>query len=210
MEKHIYFIRHGESDSNADGIHRGSEARLTEKGYSQAAAAAKRIKNIGVEALITSTFPRATETAAVIGDLIGLKLEQNEIFREWSESTNAIGLHRDDHVRKSAREAIFAAHHDPHHRHTDEETFAELSARADAALLVLKEHPASRICVVTHGGFLRAMVGAMTFGSDFTKKAFHHILLHFIVVNAGITYAVMEDESHGWRVVTLNDRSHLE
>lgn len=36
MAKHIYFVRHGESESNAEKIHRGVDTPLTGKGRKQA------------------------------------------------------------------------------------------------------------------------------------------------------------------------------
>ncbi|MBI2025675.1 histidine phosphatase family protein [Candidatus Kaiserbacteria bacterium] len=209
MEKHVYLIRHGESESNVDGVYRGRDAELTDTGREQAKAVAGRIKRIGVEALITSTFPRAHETAAIIGECIGLPVETEEQFGEWAEPTHIFGKHRDDPDRTAEREAVFAAHQDPHYRHTDEETFAELVARAEAVLRMLREHTKSRICVVTHGGFLRILVGVMVFGPDFTKKTFHHLLWHFPTTNTGVTYVKSGDEMRGWQVVTWNDQSHL-
>ena len=209
MEKHVYFVRHGQSESNADGIYRGREARLTEEGRTQARAVAARIKRIGVDALLSSTFPRTHETAVIIGDAIGLEPEQNELFGEWAEPTHVIGLHHDEPARKEARDTIFAKHHDPHYRHADEETFSELVARAEAALHALDEYPASRICVVTHGAFLRILVGVMVFGPDFTKKTFHNIFMHFMTTNTGITYVKHTDEVCGWQIVSWNDQSHF-
>ena len=97
---------------------------------------------------------------------------------------------------------------DREYRHADEETFAELAARAEAALALLAEHPAARICVVTHGGFLRVLVGVMVFGSDFSKKEFVSMLQHLLMTNTGITHATF-DEAYGWRLITWNDQSHL-
>jgi len=82
MEKHIYFMRHGESESNVDGIYRGKEAKLTETGRKQASTAAGRIEKIGVEAIISSVFPRAHDTAVIIGERIGITTEPNDLFGE--------------------------------------------------------------------------------------------------------------------------------
>lgn len=209
MEKHVYFVRHGESESNVDGIYRGEEAQLTESGRTQARTVAERIRRLGVEAVISSTFLRAHDTASAIGERLDLPVETVKLFGEWAEPTHILGTHRDDPEREAERDAIFAAHHDPHYRHHDEETFAELVARAEAALRALREHPASRICVVTHGGFLRILTGIIILGSDFTKKNFYRMLRHLLTTNTGITYVKLEDEARGWRMVTWNDQSHL-
>ena len=209
MAKHIYFVRHGESESNVDHIHRRGETQLTDAGRAQAAIVAERIERIGVDALITSPYVRARDTAAAISARIGLPAEPNELLTEWELPTIINGRHRDDPVAEEVRQAISAAVDDPDYRYEDEETFTEFSARAAAAIRSLMEHPAERLCVVTHGGFLRALIGTMLYGGEFTKKDFYAMLRHFATTNTGITYVRLEDEAHGWQLVSWNDQSHF-
>jgi broad specificity phosphatase PhoE len=69
-------LRHGESASNA---HTGSETlseeagdRLTERGLAQAHAAGAALRERGVTELLTSPMRRAKETAAAVGEALGL------------------------------------------------------------------------------------------------------------------------------------------
>ncbi len=71
------FLRHGESAHNA---HSGAKAladaegdRLTARGRAQAAAAAEALVERGATRLLTSPLRRATETAAIVGDTLGLE-----------------------------------------------------------------------------------------------------------------------------------------
>ncbi|MDD2657456.1 MAG: histidine phosphatase family protein [Candidatus Pacebacteria bacterium] len=208
MEKHIYFVRHGESEENLTRIHIGASAQLTDTGKEQSLIVAERIQRIGVEALISSPFARASDTATPIALRLGVALELNEFLGEWLEPSMLAGLHIDDPKRKSVREEIRAAVEDHEYRHADEETFSELVVRANTVIRMLEEHPASRICVVTHGGFLRIIIGAMLFGTGFTKKDFVVFLNRLQTSNTGITY-VKRDETLGWRLVTWNDISHF-
>ena len=208
MEKHIYLVRHGQSESNADGIMRGHEAKLTDSGREQAMVAAERIKRIGVDSIISSPFPRAHDTAFFIGERVGLPVEVNELFSEWSEPSLANGKHRD---HPDVRDMFFALYSepDPAYRHEDEETFLELLDRAKAAEQVLKEHPASRLAVVSHGGFLTFLTGLLVFKREFNKTIFHHMILNMSMTNTGITYLKKKDEKSGWVLMTWNDQSHL-
>lgn len=206
MEKHVYFVRHGESEENVGQVHRGPDAQLTEKGKEQARIVAERIERIGVDALIASPFPRARDTAQAIGERIGKEPEQNELFSEWLPPSETIGLHRSHPQMKTIFESIFASF-DPHYRHSDEETFADLVTRAEAALRALEAHVAERLCVVTHGGFLRILAGTFVFGPDFTKKQFFDMREHMRTMNTGITYAHFDGSV--WRLITWNDQSHL-
>ncbi len=209
MEKHVYFVRHGESEENATRVHIGATAELTETGRDQARLVAERVKRIGVDAIITSPFVRAHDTAAAIAEATGVPHEANALLGEWLEPSHVVGLQWEHPERQSALEAIRAAADDHHYRHSDEETFAELLERARAVVAMIEEHPAERICVVTHGGFLRVIVGAMIFGSHFTKREFVQLLHHISTTNTGITYAKHDDPALGWRLVTWNDQSHL-
>lgn len=66
----IYFMRHGESQANADGIFAGPsyKAPLTDRGRSQAQLEGARIKNQGItfDRIISSPIERAKETAELL------------------------------------------------------------------------------------------------------------------------------------------------
>lgn len=208
MEKSVYFIRHGESEENVTHVHIGKHAALTEIGREQAKLVAERIERIGVDAVISSPFTRALDTATAIAEKSGISLETNELFGEWLEPSHVNGLHRDDAVRSAVITAI-QTNLDHEYRHTDEENFAELLARAEAALAALAEHKSDRLCVVTHGGFLRVMVGLILFREAFTKKDFMQLMYNLKTVNTGVTYARYTDDEKGWQLLTWNDQSHL-
>jgi len=70
--KHIYFIRHGESEMNAAGLIAGNtETPLTAKGRFQALEAGKTAKNLNIGCIISSPQSRALETAQIIAAEIG-------------------------------------------------------------------------------------------------------------------------------------------
>ena len=72
--KLIYFVRHGETESNAEGIRQGPNGRLTAKGREQALATAKRFPKYRgrPQVIISSPFERARETAEIIGKELGM------------------------------------------------------------------------------------------------------------------------------------------
>jgi broad specificity phosphatase PhoE len=74
------FLRHGESVHNAhSGKERLSEQegdRLTELGVEQARAAGLGLRDRGVTRLLSSPLRRARETAAAVGEALGLEAEE--------------------------------------------------------------------------------------------------------------------------------------
>lgn len=208
MEKHVYFVRHGQSEENFDKVFRGRDVALTETGITQAKAVAERIERLGIDALLSSTFPRALQTAQIIGERVSLSPQTSDLFSEWAGPSQVIGLHREHSDVRKAFDAIREAV-DPNYRHADEETFLEMFDRAGRAFAFLEEHPAARIGVVTHGGFLKVLIGSMVFGHDFNKTIFHHMIGTMPTTNTGVTYVRYIGESPGWQLVTWNDQSHL-
>ena len=215
MGKHVYFVRHGESDSNADGILRGKASQLTENGRTQAAFVAERIAKIGVDALVSSDFPRALDTAGAIAERTGLAITESNLFVETRPPSVIDVKHKDDEEVRQALEEEHAGHDTPGYRHSDEENFEEMKARAFAALKFLEEHSAERICVVTHGFFLRMLLSAIVMGEEASGKDFRYTLEAFATSNTGVTHAVYTDRhprrkgGPSWVVVTWNDSAHL-
>ena len=72
----IYFVRHGFPNYETD--------KLTELGKKQAAAAAERLREAGIEKIFASTSGRAIETAEYTAKMLGLDITTCEFMRELS------------------------------------------------------------------------------------------------------------------------------
>lgn len=70
----IYFVRHGKPNYEKDC--------LTDLGHMQADAAAKRLKNEGLQKIFSSTCGRAIETAEHTASELGLDVESYDFMRE--------------------------------------------------------------------------------------------------------------------------------
>lgn len=79
----IYFVRHGETESNVRGVFAGQkdDSPLTEKGKGQALATARNIKEQipKVERMIVSPLGRTRDTAKIIAQEIGFDENNIEI-----------------------------------------------------------------------------------------------------------------------------------
>ena len=64
METTVYFLRHGETDANINGIIQGqSDVPLNENGIIQAEIAGKRMLKMHFDAIYSSDLSRAAKTA---------------------------------------------------------------------------------------------------------------------------------------------------
>jgi broad specificity phosphatase PhoE len=93
ITKLIYFVRHGETESNAKGIRQGAEGALTEKGRAQALATAKRFpqKRGRPQVIIASPYERTKETAGIIAKELGMDVEYSDLLKERKNPTEIIG-----------------------------------------------------------------------------------------------------------------------
>ena len=212
--KHIYFVRHGESSSNNDGILLGKHAQLTGTGRLQALIVPSRILKIGADAILASTYPRAKETADIIGGVVGLLVETSDLLIEIEMPSLFHGRHRDEPEILKIADEIFERRHEAGYRYSDEETLNEFRTRANDALNFLQTYEAERICVVTHGAFMRALFCSVLYGREFSGHEFNRALNSLFIDNTSITYfrwqPVWRDEKDKhWAVISWNDSAHL-
>jgi broad specificity phosphatase PhoE len=214
MKKHIYFVRHGETDANVVDMRQGPESALSVEGLQQAAFVARRFDHIIIDTIIASPFVRTKQTAEVVHQYIGKPLEYSELFRERKNPSEIIGLKTGDPKGDEVTRLILKNHHTPGWRYSDEENFDDLKQRAGEAMLFLQERPENNILVVSHGLFMRTFLARVIFGEDMTSHEFVKTVYSHSVKNTGITlYEYDSDrvgwETKGWLLKTWNDHAHL-
>jgi probable phosphoglycerate mutase len=69
----FWFLRHGETDWNAQGLSQGrSDIPLNRIGIQQAERAARTLKGAGIAGIVASPLMRARRTAEIVGEAVGL------------------------------------------------------------------------------------------------------------------------------------------
>ena len=153
----LLYVRHGESTWNAAGRWQGqADPPLSDVGHRQAAAAAERLRALGVSALAASDLRRAAETAAHLGAALDLTPRLVPALREldvgrWS------GLSHEEIARRYPEELARFRAGDPDVRPGGGESRRMLRDRATAALASLLAEHESGLAVVGHLGVLRAI-----------------------------------------------------
>lgn len=81
----LYFVRHGESEANLLDVfsNRGRQHGLTPLGVQQARSLAQELARVGVTALYASPLLRATQTADILSEALGLPYEVTGALREF-------------------------------------------------------------------------------------------------------------------------------
>lgn len=146
----IYFIRHGESQANADGVIAGSlDSPLTERGIRQARDAAKVILAGGIrfDVIISSSLSRAHNTASIIAKAVEYPLNEIVVIDELQEK-GAGGF------EGGAIGALYAAN-DEEMRQAGAESFVNFAERVTRANALIKKRAIGTTLVVGHAGVYR-------------------------------------------------------
>lgn len=144
--KRLYFIRHGLSEMNVQGVFAGlTNTPLTDEGREQAKEAGKKAKDLKIDHIVCSPLDRAHETARIIAKEIGYPIEDIELNsllierdfgslegQPWSLDVNVDGF-------------------------SDVETTGSLLSRARLALDFLESLDYNNVLVVSHGALGRAL-----------------------------------------------------
>lgn len=215
MTKHIYFVRHGESDANKAGIRQGPDSTLSEEGQVQAERAGQRFKAFGIDHIVASPYTRTTQTAAIIHTHLHVPVEYSDLFRERKNPSEILGRTSDDPHAIEITKQLFENYHIPGKRYSDEENFEDLKERADAAVRFLEEHQAQNILVVSHGLFMRIFFARALFGEGLTSREFVKTAYSLSSHNTGIAHFEYDPErvgwdNKGWLLKRWNDHAHLE
>jgi broad specificity phosphatase PhoE len=64
----IIVVRHGETTDNAKKVFRTAKAELTDKGIKEATGVGKKLQNVDIPQIISSSLPRAVHTSNLIMD----------------------------------------------------------------------------------------------------------------------------------------------
>jgi probable phosphoglycerate mutase len=147
----FWFLRHGETDWNAQGISQGNvDIPLNAVGVAQARAAADKLRNRGIATIVASPLSRARVTAEFVGEALGLQVALDPDLREVS-----FGVQEGQGMSGWFADWVSGAF-------TPEgaETFVALRRRAVAAANRAIEQPPA-VLVVAHGALFRSLRAAM-------------------------------------------------
>jgi probable phosphoglycerate mutase len=138
IKKTIYFVRHGQSEHNIAPVFQSPDSPLNELGRKQAASTAQRVSKLSFNALITSPFERAKETAEIISKSTGKEYELSDLFVERVKPTVVNGTSYEDKEDNDIWRKWEKSLYTPGMRVADGENFDDLVARADKALKFLE------------------------------------------------------------------------
>lgn len=204
-----YFVRHGESEGNKNGIHHIPETPLSENGFEQAEATSERLKNIHFDLIYSSNMTRAAQTAEIINKNLSLPIEYWQDISECKSPSEIRGRKIDDPEVVKIKSLIACNYNKRNWKYSDEETFDELNERVENVLNHLKDnHKDQIILCVSHSAFIRSIVAKVLFGNHLTPEILSEMKEHMWMENTGVTICE-HSEKYGWTLKTWSDTNHL-
>jgi len=200
----IYFVRHGSTDAFERFETQRNNKPLSAKGREQAKQLADRFSDVKLDAIISSSYTRAVETASFIGkDII-----VSSLFVETKKPSEIVGLAYDhptaESVLKKIKEKFIT---DTSWHYSDEENFKDLVKRGKEAIEFLKSQNKENILVVSHGNFICFLATQILFGNEITPQLILKIRNFMRLGNTGVSILSFEDDK--WHLETWNDTSHF-
>ncbi|SFK33455.1 MULTISPECIES: histidine phosphatase family protein [Amycolatopsis] len=160
--RRLVLWRHGETDYNAAGRMQGHlDSALTEVGWNQARFAVPALARFEPDLVIASDLRRATDTATVLTEAIGVPLRIDKRLREthlgeWQGRTGAeVDV---DYPGDRARWRVDATWAPP-----GGESRVEVAARAAEVVndLLSGDEPLETVLLAAHGGLITALTAGL-------------------------------------------------
>lgn len=197
----IYLIRHGRQNSTLCNV----DVELSKEGREQADLVGKRLKTYEIDAVYSSQLLRAKETA----DIINTHLQKPRFIDErWQEAEfgGMTGLTNDELKEKYGDFLAKRA------KMSDDvpypgggENCQMVFERSYEALKGFTEENYKNVCVVTHGGVLRAILTGLL-GADYAKWLTYGRQIE----NCSISHILYDETMKTFHIERFNDFAHLE
>ena len=94
--KRVYFVRHGETDSNVERYVPSKTESLNLNGFAQAELVASRVKDLEIEKIYVSDFLRAEQTVEPIALLKNIVPNTAPVFGEVIEPSSLFNVSEED------------------------------------------------------------------------------------------------------------------
>jgi len=201
MDEKIYLtlMRHGRSRADDEGVHEGRyDSPLTQAGITQVESRGQEWleKKVHFDCIIASTLQRASRTAEIMGQILGVPVEMDE---DWMEVNNGplAGL-----PFAEAKERFpMPDFRNPYEVfHGSGESEWELYSRSARAVEKVIRRGPGRYLVVAHGGILnsalRVIVG--------TQPPVNRQGIWFSFTDTGYANLVYQPSNHIWELLELH------
>ncbi|MBF0500918.1 MAG: histidine phosphatase family protein [Candidatus Riflebacteria bacterium] len=196
----LIFVRHGETFWNTENRVQGHlDSPLTNRGIAQAETIAQRFTDEQIDVFYSSDLGRASHTARIIANTIGIEVCADARLRERNLGIFQGLTYAEMSIRFPVEFALFETR-DPAWRIPEGESGEDVKVRLTNFLNEIDMlHAGARIGIVTHGGILDMLI-RLTFGLPLSGprafSLFNGSLNRFSLKNGRLGLLTWGDISH--------------
>lgn len=198
----LLFVRHGETESNAEKRYMGQlDSPLSSRGEAQAAAVAARLSVASIDTIYSSDLGRAATTARAIAEACQLELQLDRRLRERHAGIFQGLRHADAEVRfPEANRAIQTPEADT--AIPEGESAAQINTRLVPLIAeVCQQHPGETVALVTHGMVIRTVLWQFL-GASYSMARWARV--------DNTSLARFRFEHGRWILLAWNDTGHMQ
>ncbi len=203
----LYFIRHGQSEYNQQGIYQSGDVPLSIVGIKQTEYLSKRFEQIPIDLIIASDYLRSMQTAQIIAEKVHSEIIYTHSLRELKNPTEIIGRPYFDEGAYKIKKLIMQNTKSAWH-YSDEENITDLKNRAQKFVRLLKGFDREHILVISHAAIIKMIVCLLVFEDLANEKLYRYFDRSWDLYNTSITEVTKDDENF-YSVRVWNDDKHL-
>ena len=204
----LYFVRHGETNSNLQKSVVNFNDQLTEVGRKQAQELARRICDISIDIILASPHKRTKETAEIIAKKINKENKEVSLLGEKKWPSEIEGkLLKDPEVEKICDLLREKNNFDPAWHYSDEENFFDIKKRAELFIEYVSKSAYINILSVSHEYFIKMVIATILYGNQLSYEIFRNFFHSTSLNNASLT--LCEKKQNAWKLIMLNDQQYL-
>ena len=201
----IYFVRHGETNSNLQKSVVNFNDQLNKAGRKQAQELVKRIYDISIDIILASPHKRTKETAEIIAKKINKEIKEVSLLGEKKWPSEIEGkLLKDLEVEKIFDLLREKNNIDPAWHYSDEENFFDIKKRAELFIEYVSKLTYMNILAVSHEYFIKMVIATILYGDQLSYEIFRNFFHSTSLHNASLT--LCEKKQDRWKLITLNDQ----
>lgn len=175
--KHLYLIRHGETDANKLRRHQNSDEKLNAKGRVQAHHVAHLLEGKKIDAILCSPYVRARETAEVISAQLQIPYATLESVVEIKRPDYIYGQRYLSFGTMMYMGRLFVHKENPNWRYDGAENMCMLRNRIEDAKHAIAKVDGEHIAVISHDVFMNFFLYYVCRDKSVTLSQFIKILL---------------------------------
>ena len=193
----IIFTRHGETVENVEKISQGDpQNSITEKGKNHITELCKRLAKEKIDLIISSDMHRCKETAQLLAQTIKAPIVHSQLIREKSNGDWIGKPHKE--IDWNSLKGDFENRKPP-----NGENLLEVRERGKKFIReLLEQHEGKNVLVVTHGAFLKVLLG------DLLGMTLHNSIFKLHIDHCSIS-AVDAKSKDDYKVLQLNNQDFL-